>query len=400
MFLCGKEPCQPSSAVIWLQAVVVTGRFSWLFLHWENTSTVIKKPGCPDACLIFFNNNRCESQEWPSQTAAKARRLQSEDSLAETNIFKALWGEKNFQTVMVPRSLLMRIDAGIVIGVRGSEGSGPCLDLCCYLWMAQQVAGDPHGHGDAAAATENFAWLIGFRTGRGNWFPRFKGGRREICENKCSSFRQTEKKRFSLNSDTMNINHISLSRMSTIFYLLIPISSLRGPFISSGRPLKGRSSLPPLISSQPHRSQAFPTQCSLYSHKDPRNPAACPQLIFPVAILLTQPPTGRWCKWGARNRPLCVPTPTPPHRPAAEWPECQSPAGGGGLTHRPLSASRAFQTQASPPVHPSNDQTERPLPVQPTVVLLSSFFSTFICFYLSNLSFTLIRTHKDLKLPF
>lgn len=132
---------------------------------------------------------------------------------------------------------------------------------------------------------------------------------------KSVSLSQTEKNRFSLNNSTMNINHISLSRMSTIFCLLIPISSLRGPFISSGRPLKGRSSLPPLISSQPHRSQAFPTQCSLYSHKDPRNPAACPQLIFPVAILLTQPPTGRGCKWRARNRPLCVLTtnPTPPH---------------------------------------------------------------------------------------
>lgn len=127
---------------------------------------------------------------------------------------------------------------------------------------------------------------------------------------------------FFLNNHTMNITHISFPRMSTIFCLLIPISSLRGPFISSAQSLKGRSSLPPLISSQPHRSQAFPTQCSLCSHKDPRNPAACPQLIFPVAILLTQPPTGRGCKWRVRNRPLCVPTPIPPPPPPAPSPAC------------------------------------------------------------------------------
>lgn len=108
---------------------------------------------------------------------------------------------------------------------------------------------------------------------------------------------------------TMNIKNISLSRMSTIFCLLISISSLHKAFISLGLLLKGSSSLPWLISSQPHRSQAFPTQCSLCSHKDPRNPAACPQLIFPVAILLTQPPTGRGCKCKARNRPLCVHAP-------------------------------------------------------------------------------------------
>lgn len=171
--------------------------------------------------------------------------------------------------------------------------------------------------------------------------------------------------------------------MSTIFCLLIPISSLRGPFISSGRPLKGRSSLPPLISSQPHRSQAFPTQCSLYSHKDPRNPAACPQLIFPVAILLTQPPTGRGCKWRARNRPLCVLTtnPTPPHyrhhcrliQPAAEWPKCQSP-GGGSLTHRPLSASRAFQTR--PPLPSTHLPIKQSNPSQPSPQCHSSPLSS------------------------
>lgn len=153
----------------------------------------------------------------------------------------------------------------------------------------------------------------------------------------------------------MNINHISLARMSTILCLLIPISSLRRPFISSGRPLKGSSSLPPLISSQPHRSQAFPTQRSLYLHKDPRNPAACPQLIFPVATLLTQPPTGRGCKWKARNRPLCVQTPKPPPAPAPAALLGLQRSGRSvnhrrGLNHRPLSASRAFQTC---PPHPS-----------------------------------------------
>lgn len=216
------------------------------------------------------------------------------------------------------------------------------------------------------------------------------------------------KKSFPLNNGTMNINHISLSRMSTIFCLLIPISSLRGPFISSARPLKGSSSLPPLISSQPHRSQAFPTQCSLYSHKDPRNPAACPQLIFPVAILLTQPPTGRGCKWKARNRPLCVHTLTPPHpsthphrrrlaRPAAEWQECQSPRG---FKPPPTISIKGFSNSASPPLRPSDDQTERTLPAQsPPRSSRSSFFSTFACFCLSTLSFTLIRrSHKLRKL--
>lgn len=123
----------------------------------------------------------------------------------------------------------------------------------------------------------------------------------------------------------MNINDIGLSRMSTIFWLLISISSLHKAFISLGTLLKGSSSLPWLISSQPHRSQAFPTQCSLCSHKDPRNPAACPQLIFPVATLLTQPPTGRGCKCKARNKPLCVHSPLT--RPTAEWQECQSLQG-------------------------------------------------------------------------
>lgn len=174
--------------------------------------------------------------------------------------------------------------------------------------------------------------------------------------------------------------------MSTIFCLLIPISS-RGPFISSGRPLKGRSGLPPLISSQPHRSQAFPTQCSLYSHKDPRNPAACPQLIFPVAILLTQPPTGRGCKWRARNRPLCVPTPTPPPPPPLPRSACSGVAGvsitGWGLTHCPLLASRALPDWASPPFHPSADQTEQPLPAQPGPQWAPLLFLLFLHLFLS-----------------
>lgn len=173
--------------------------------------------------------------------------------------------------------------------------------------------------------------------------------------------------------------------MSTIFCLLIPISSLRGPFISSGRPLKGRSSLPPLISSQPHRSQAFPTQCSLYSHKDPRNPAACPQLIFPVAILLTQPPTGRGCKWRARNRPLCVLTtnPTPPHPTIATTAASFSlqrsgrsvnHRGGGSLTHRPLSASRAFPTR--PPLPSTHLPIKQSNPSQPSPQCHSSPLSS------------------------
>lgn len=193
--------------------------------------------------------------------------------------------------------------------------------------------------------------------------------------------------------------------MSTIFCLLISISSLHGPFISSGRPLKGLSGLPPLISSQPHRSQAFPTQRFLYSHKDPRNPAACPQLIFPVAILLTQPPTGRGCKWRAGNRPLCVPNTTPIHlrhcchrchcclaRPAVDWPECQSP--GGSNPPPTISIKGFFHTGLSPPFHPSNRATP------PSPAHSGSFFSPCVCFYLSNLSFTLIRRHKYLKLLF
>lgn len=145
---------------------------------------------------------------------------------------------------------------------------------------------------------------------------------------------------------TMNINNISLSRMSTIFCLLISISSLHKAFISLGSPLKGSPSLPWLISSQPHRSQAFPTQCSLCSHKDPRNPAACPQLIFPVAILLTQPPTGRGCKCKARNRPLCVqPPPTPFTRPTAEWQKCQSLRGFKPL---PTISIKGFSTSPLP----------------------------------------------------
>lgn len=116
---------------------------------------------------------------------------------------------------------------------------------------------------------------------------------------------------------TMNINNIGLSRMSTIFCLLISISSLHKSFISLGTLVKGSSSLPWLISSQPHRSQAFPNQCSLCSHKDPRNPAACPQLIFPVTTLLTQPPTVRGCKCKGRNRLLCVHPQSPTSPPLA-----------------------------------------------------------------------------------
>lgn len=139
----------------------------------------------------------------------------------------------------------------------------------------------------------------------------------------------------------MNINNIGLSRMSTIFWLLISISSLHKAFISLGTLLKGSSSLPWLISSQPHRSQAFPTQCSLCSHKDPRNPAACPQLIFPVTTLLTQPPTGRGCKCKARNKSLCVHS---PHPSLGQQRSGRSVNHSRGLNLCPLSASRAFQT--------------------------------------------------------
>lgn len=182
----------------------------------------------------------------------------------------------------------------------------------------------------------------------------------------------------------MNINNISLSRMSTIFCLLISISSLHKAFISLGLLLKGSSSLPWLISSQPHRSQAFPTQCSLCSHKDPRNPAACPQLIFPVAILLTQPPTGRGCKCKARNRPLCVHPPPPLHC-------CRSVNHCRGLNHCPLSASRTFQ-----PPSPSTDQTTwPPCPShhEPHSWVPSQLpsTSTSVCFCLSNLSCVLLQ---------
>lgn len=162
---------------------------------------------------------------------------------------------------------------------------------------------------------------------------------------------------------TMNINNISLSRMSTIFCLLISISSLHKVFISLGSLLKGSSSLPWLISSQPHRSQAFPTQRSLCSHKDPRNPAACPQLIFPVAILLTQPPTGRGCKCKpGTGLSVCNPPPQlpsfGPQRSGRSVNHC------GGLNRCPLSASRAFQ----PHPRPSADQTTWPPPTtSPTV---------------------------------
>lgn len=175
----------------------------------------------------------------------------------------------------------------------------------------------------------------------------------------------------------MNINNIGLSRMSTIFCLLISISSLHKAFISLGLLLKGSSSLPWLISSQPHRSQAFPTQCSLCSHKDPRNPAACPQLIFPVAILLTQPPTGRGCKCKARNRPLCVHPPNPTLHCGRSVNHCR------GLNHCPLSASRAFQP---PPPSPSTDQTTWPPPPPPWTPQFSSLSTSFyiyLCLFLS-----------------
>ncbi len=171
----------------------------------------------------------------------------------------------------------------------------------------------------------------------------------------------------------MNINNFGLSRMSTIFCLLISISSLHKAFISLGTLLKGSSSLPWLISSQPHRSQAFPTQCSLCSHKDPRNPAACPQLIFPVAILLTQPPTGRGCKCKARNRPLCVQLLPPPSSSPSLGPQRsgRSVNHSGGLNRCPLSASRAFQTLPSR-VCWSNNMT--PPTSNPTVEFPLNFF--------------------------
>ena len=168
-------------------------------------------------------------------------------------------------------------------------------------------------------------------------------------------------------------NGIGLSRMSTIFWLLISISSLHRAFISLGTLLKGSSSLPWLISSQPHRSQAFPTQCSLCSHKDPRNPAACPQLIFPVATLLTQPPTGSGCKCKARNRLLCV---CPPIWPIVEWQKCQSLWGV-----KPLSTISFKGFSASPNLlikqHDNSHQTPSPTflhllsPAYRTVCLLS-----------------------------
>lgn len=180
---------------------------------------------------------------------------------------------------------------------------------------------------------------------------------------------------------TMNINDIGLSRMSTIFWLLISISSLHKAFISLGTLLKGSSSLPWLISSQPHRSQAFPTQCSLCSHKDPRNPAACPQLIFPVATLLTQPPMGRGCKCKARNRLLCVQLPhtlLSPHPSLGPQRSGRSVNHSGGLNCCPLSASRAF-ANSSLPVCWSNNTTP------PTTDSTVAFFSppTFACLFLS-----------------
>lgn len=173
---------------------------------------------------------------------------------------------------------------------------------------------------------------------------------------------------------TMNINNISLSRMSTIFCLLISISSLHKAFISLGSPLKGSPSLPWLISSQPHRSQAFPTQCSLCSHKDPRNPAACPQLIFPVAILLTQPPTGRGCKCKARNRPLCVQPPHPLHSAHSGVAEVSITAGVQTAAH--------YQHQGLFNLTPARLLIKQrdPLPPRtPQLSSLSTFFSIYLC---------------------
>lgn len=148
--------------------------------------------------------------------------------------------------------------------------------------------------------------------------------------------------------------------MSTIFWLLISISSLHGPFISLGTPLKGRPRLPWLISSQPHRSQAFPTQCSLCSHKDPRNPAACPQLIFPVATLLTQPPTGNGCKCRTRNRLLCICT-LPCFGP--QW-NSKSVNHSGGLKPLPTVSIKRFSSSSYP-----SDQTTQTRPSKPCFTL-------------------------------
>lgn len=53
------------------------------------------------------------------------------------------------------------------------------------------------------------------------------------------------------------------------------------------------SSLFPLISSKADRSEAFLELFLLELRSPPRNPAACLQLILPVATLLTPPPTDR-----------------------------------------------------------------------------------------------------------
>lgn len=48
----------------------------------------------------------------------------------------------------------MRINAVIVSrAVGGQRGLEAGLGWSCYLWTLQQVAGDPHGNADAAAAT-------------------------------------------------------------------------------------------------------------------------------------------------------------------------------------------------------------------------------------------------------
>lgn len=89
---------------------------------------------------------------------------------------KILWRKRTFLRLSGKKKQKKRKNGddsrivNAVIAFRGSEGSEGvgCLGLCCYPWTVQQVAGDPHGNRDAAAATRNFARLIGFRTGRGN----------------------------------------------------------------------------------------------------------------------------------------------------------------------------------------------------------------------------------------
>lgn len=93
------------------------------------------------------------------------------------------------------------------------------------------------------------------------------------------------------------------ARLSLFFFSSFPRVSL----------LKG--SLQPALTNFLSASQItglFPPSAPFARTKTPRNPAACPQLIFPVAILLTQPPTGRGCKCKSREQAsLCA---TPHHR--------------------------------------------------------------------------------------